>query len=50
MVEVKAATWDIQQIAFRDRLGKAACGEGDWPFNIVSWLELLLVEVNKLIR
>lgn len=37
MVEVKAATWDIQQVAFRDKLGKAACGEGDWPFNIVSW-------------
>jgi hypothetical protein len=37
MVEVKAATWDIQQIAFREKLGKAACGEGDWPFNIVSY-------------
>ena len=36
MVEVKAATWDIQQVAFREKLGQAACGEGDWPFNIVS--------------
>ena len=36
MVEVKSATWDIQQIAFREKLGRAACGEAEWPYNIVS--------------
>lgn len=38
MVEVKSATWDLQQVAFREKLGRAACGEAEWPFTIVSWL------------
>jgi hypothetical protein len=48
MVEVKAATWDIQQVAFREKLGQAACGEGDWPFNIVSYLHHSKCEADDL--
>ncbi|KAK8845518.1 hypothetical protein IAR55_006233 [Kwoniella newhampshirensis] len=34
MVEVKQASWAIQHEAFLESLGKAACGEGPWPYNI----------------
>lgn len=44
MVEVKAATWDMRQDSFRDRLGRAACGETEWPFNIVSYALLLYTD------
>ena len=40
MVEVKSAAWEIDKKNFLDRLGKAACGEGDWPYNIVSCLNV----------
>jgi hypothetical protein len=36
MVEVKAAGWDLQHRDFVEKLGRAALGEGPWPFNIVS--------------
>lgn len=38
MVEIKTAAWAIQQEAFIVQLGRAAVGEADWPFNIVSSL------------
>lgn len=40
MVEIKTAAWAIQQEAFLGQLARAATGEGDWPFNIVSTLAL----------
>ncbi|KAK6905298.1 hypothetical protein I204_05244 [Kwoniella mangroviensis CBS 8886] len=34
MVEVKEASWAMEHQDFLDRLGKAALGEGPWPYNI----------------
>ncbi|WWD22472.1 hypothetical protein CI109_106965 [Kwoniella shandongensis] len=34
MVEIKQASWTIQHETFLDALGKAACGEGPWPYTI----------------
>jgi hypothetical protein len=36
MVEIKGASWDSERDEFLQKLGKAAIGEGDWPYNIVS--------------
>lgn len=36
MVEVKTAAWALQHQAFLESLGRAAIGEGPWPYNIVS--------------
>lgn len=36
MVEVKLAAWVSERAEFLDKLGKAASGVGDWPYNIVS--------------
>ena len=35
MVEVKTAAWSIQHASFVEALGKAAIGEGPWPYTIV---------------
>lgn len=37
MVEIKSAAWSLQHQTFLQALGKAACGEGPWPYNIVSY-------------
>ncbi|WWC58202.1 uncharacterized protein I303_100738 [Kwoniella dejecticola CBS 10117] len=34
MVEVKDASWSMEHSAFLDSLGKAALGEGPWPYNM----------------
>lgn len=41
MVEVKQASWDMEHRDFLDKLGKAALGEGPWPYQIVSKLCLI---------
>lgn len=37
MVEVKQASWEVEHREFLDKLGKAATGEGAWPYQIVSY-------------
>jgi hypothetical protein len=36
MAEVKSAQYMLEREGFLEQLGRAATGEGDWPFNIVS--------------
>ena len=47
MVEIKTASWDVDRREFSARLGRAAAGEGDWPFNIVSLPNLLKVKLTS---
>jgi len=42
MVEIKSASWELEERAFMDRLGAAIDG-GQWPFSIVSRLQSQLL-------